>query len=69
MELASAGSTAVRMGINAYTNRHRIYHWWTVGKAAIGAGDTQVAITGRAGVEKSLLADAMEGPPTSSTMR
>jgi hypothetical protein len=61
MEPISVGSSTVKAGITAYKNRHLIYRVWTLAKVTAGLGNTEIVFTGRAGVGKTLLADAIEG--------
>lgn len=61
MEWTTAASLVIRTGKQGYENRHSIQRYWTILKAHLDRGDTQVVITGHAGAGKSVLAAQMHG--------
>lgn len=61
MEWATPVSLTVRAGKLAFDNRHTIQRYWTLAKAYVDAGSTQVVVTGMPGAGKSLLNAQMHG--------
>lgn len=61
MEWTTPVSLTVRAGKFAFDNRHAIQRYWTLAKAYLDTGSTQVVITGMPGAGKSLLNAQMHG--------
>ena len=51
----------LRVPVTAYNNRQRLQRWWTHLSHLSGKGDTNIVVTGRSAVGKSLLSCRMRG--------
>lgn len=61
MEWTTPVSLTVRAGKLAFDNRHTIQRYWTLAKAYLDTGSTQIVITGMPGAGKSVLNAQMHG--------
>lgn len=61
IEWTTAASLTARAGSTAYQHRHTLNQWWKMALAYLNKGNTNILVTGRPNVGKTILVEQMLG--------